>query len=223
MGGAGPPSPLSGRRPAARPADGEEVRETQEAQAAKAAQTSQATAEGGIEAARNARASGALQLQLAADVERLARMSGQHDQMLAVLGCRARLAGHVSALWAAGRLDSLGAELRPADDPAALCDFLRALMRRRLLNSMDVGACQALLRVLRDLAANPREVFAATAFHTVELLLRHFGEGLADAAVEDCSVAELSAIHGLLLQSSILGRFGSLRVSLETFLQRCAP
>jgi len=176
----------------------------------------------GVAAVRDARAIGALQLQAGANIETVARMSSPHDQMLAVLQRRARLAGHVRALWGSGRLESLGAELRPPEDHAALCDFFRVLMRRRLFAFMDLAACVALLPALRNLAASPREVFAATAFHSVELLLRHFGDGLADAG-DRRPFTELAEIHRLVLQSSVLGRFGGFRVSLETFLQRCGP
>lgn len=178
---------------------------------------------------------------LDASADQVSQLALQHPQMMGVLQRRLAQVRRAKDLWSQGNLGTLSQGLQFPQDHAVVCDFARAVIREKLVGTLNLDACQTLLPIMRDLMCSKYDDFGVTGHQFSELLLQHFGsiisetrqscagipERQLDIAKEErlrkCNAChqQFCEIQKSLLEGRLASRFNSFRVALQTFLQRC--
>lgn len=165
----------------------------------------------------------------------VANLAKQHPQMLGVLQRRIEQSRRLQELWAKGNLAGLDSIIAAPQDHAVFCDFARVVIQQKLVSTLNLDACHALLCIVRELIASKYQDFVETALRFAELLLEHFGDIISDTRQSCANIPErhldlareerlrkCNACYELFQQvsSSLSSDAAGLQSALHRFLQR---
>lgn len=168
------------------------------------------------------------------------QLSLQHPQMMGVLQRRLTQVRRAKELWSKGNLSTLSTGLQFPQDHAVVCDFARAIMKEKLVGALNLGACQTLLPIMRDLMCSKYDDFAVTGHQFTELLLHHFGDIISETRLNCARIPETQLdppredrlqkcnachqqfceIQKSLLDGRLASRFVTFREALQKFLKK---
>lgn len=170
-------------------------------------------------------------------LDQVAQMQQQHTQMMGILHRRLAQVRRLKEFWDNGNMSRMPTV---AQDPAPVCDLLRAVMQRELVGTVNLDACQVMLPILRDQSESKYDEFATASLQFILLLLQRFGDLITDTRqgcagipvrqldfareerLRKCNACHelFQEIHRSLAKSRVAGQFGGLRDALQSFLHR---
>eukprot|EP00403_Amphidinium_massartii_P001990 CAMPEP_0178374190 /NCGR_PEP_ID=MMETSP0689_2-20121128/2249_1 /TAXON_ID=160604 /ORGANISM="Amphidinium massartii, Strain CS-259" /LENGTH=636 /DNA_ID=CAMNT_0019994153 /DNA_START=60 /DNA_END=1967 /DNA_ORIENTATION=- len=123
-------------------------------------------------------------------VDQLQSMTAQHAQMRRILQRRGSQVMRLKELWIQGNLAALLADLQLPQDHAVLCDLMKFIMTKNQVGSLNLDACHALLPAVLELLTSKYADFVATGLQFTEVLLRHFGDLIAETRLGCAKIPE---------------------------------
>jgi len=113
-------------------------------------------------------------------MEQISNLEQEHPLMKSVLQRRLEQIRRLKESWAKGNLNNVSTALQMPQDAGAACDFLRAIIRRKLEASLNLDACYVLLPLVRELMVSKYDDFKTTSLQFTDVVLQSIGDMVAE-------------------------------------------